>query len=205
MFSQASVILSTIGLMPTQSLLILVATRSLVTVPSVCILLECILLLVFLPPANEVWGKVIRFTGVCLSIGGEYLTRYPSWADTPPGTPTPWAHTPSPLDRHPPRADTTPPRAHTPRIRSTRGRYASHWNANLFSSNSKKPWKSSWFQTLNKTPFPTPKALRLMYQTSLVKYAPRHLKHVQVTAWLRQYLSCKFLTYSASFIILYLD
>ena len=60
----------------------------------------------------------------------------PPWADTPqadtphPGTRgrPPWADTP--LGRHP-RADTPPCTVHAG-IRSTSGRYASHWNAFLF-------------------------------------------------------------------------
>ena len=75
----------------------------------------------FLPPANEVWGKVISLQASVCPQGGEYLTRY-----TPPGPVTPpWEQTP-PQSRHlllgpgaPPWADTplwpgTPPRADTP-------------------------------------------------------------------------------------------
>ena len=61
-----------------------------------------------LPPANEVWGKVI-FSEVCviLSTGGEYLTRY-----TPPRTrytPTPGTRYNPPLEQtHPPEPGTSP-------------------------------------------------------------------------------------------------
>ena len=73
-----SVILFTIGLMATQSLIILV------TAPSVCILLECFLVpyeveSLWLPPTNEACeGYVI--TGVCLSTGGCVVDT-----DTSPG------------------------------------------------------------------------------------------------------------------------
>ena len=55
---------------------------------------------IFLPPANEVWGKVIFLrVPVCHSVhGGEYLGRYP-----------PTRYPPSPWDQvHPPRAGTSP-------------------------------------------------------------------------------------------------
>ena len=87
---------------------------------------------------NEV-GARLCFLQVCVILftrGGEYLTRY-----TPlgPGTPPPGTrYTPraryTPLHQVPtPPGPGTPPRARE--IRSTRGRYASYWNAILFSLN----------------------------------------------------------------------
>ena len=85
----------------------------------VCILLECIL--VFLPPPTKL-GKVmfsqacvILFTGGCASVHA----GIPPGSRHPPGT------------RHPPGADTPRCRACW-EIRSSRGRYASYWNAILF-------------------------------------------------------------------------
>ena len=111
-----------------------------------------------LPPANEVWGKVIFSVArvknsVCR---GEYLGRYPPGRYTPGrytslGRYTPQSRYPlgrytppeqvNPLGRYTPRqagtprAD-TPPRAGTPwagtlEIWSMSGRYASYWNAFL--------------------------------------------------------------------------
>ena len=98
-------------------------------------------------------GQGNIFIGVCqefCSQGGSLpqcmLGCHPPGADTlsPPGADTPppreQTHHP-PGSRHttPPGADTPPPREQTPRsrafyeIRSTRGRYASYWNAFLFS------------------------------------------------------------------------
>ena len=65
----------------------------------------------------------------------------PSWADTPPGQTLPRRHTPVGRHHPPPSAcwDTHPlPSAcwdTPPGIRSTSGRYASHWNAFLFQFN----------------------------------------------------------------------
>ena len=89
------------------------------------------------------FGQGNIFTGVCLSTGGGgacskfwggCLVRYPPLAGTPPGQAPPPAGTTPPSGRHPPLAG-TPPRAGTPPppgIWSTLGRYASHWNAFLF-------------------------------------------------------------------------
>ena len=75
-----------------------------------------------LPPANEVCEGYV-FTGVCLSTGG-CLPRC-LWADTPRQTPP----------GHPPLLPSacwdTPPCTVHAGIRSTSGRYASHWNAFL--------------------------------------------------------------------------
>ena len=76
---------------------------------------------IFLPPANEVWGKVMFYT--CLSFcpreaGGVSQHAMGRGCGNPLVKPsctdTPWADTPSPRDRH----------------RS--GWYASYWNAFLF-------------------------------------------------------------------------
>ena len=96
-----------------------------------------------LPPANEVCEGCV-FTGVCLSTGGclpHCMLGYtPPWQTTP-GQTHPNGQTPlgrHPIDRHPlPWADTpspgqTPPYTVHAGIRSTSGRYASHWNAFLF-------------------------------------------------------------------------
>ena len=75
----------------------------------------------YLPPANEVWGKVI-FSQVCVKNsvhGGVYLGRYPPHQVHPPGPGTPpWASTPprpgtSPDQVHPP-GPGTPPRPGSP-------------------------------------------------------------------------------------------
>ena len=78
----------------------------------------------FLPPANEVWGKVICLQ-VCVCPQGGYLTSYTPWDQVhpqdqvhPPGADTPQSRPPRsrpPRSRHPPEqgAD-TPPRADTP-------------------------------------------------------------------------------------------
>ena len=103
-----------------------------------------------LPPANEVWGKVIFLhLSVTLFTGeGKYLGRYPPpRAGTPPGRYTPWAGTPHwagtpPPGQVPPSQLYTPP---LPRqvpplpamhagIRSTSRLYASYWNVFLFST-----------------------------------------------------------------------
>ena len=59
-----------------------------------------------LPPANEVWGKVI-FSEACviLSIGG---SGTPPWADTPPGPGIPPPGQTPPRDQVHPWADTPP-------------------------------------------------------------------------------------------------
>ena len=108
----------------------------------------------YLPPANEVWGKVIFLhLSVILFTGGEYLGRYPPgrytpWDQVHPRTRyTTWASTPpdqvhplgryNPLDQVHPWARYPPRQVHPPRhracweIRSMRGRYASYWIAIL--------------------------------------------------------------------------
>ena len=62
MFSQVSVILSTIGLMATRALLVLF------TAQSVHILLECFLV----TTCKQSLGQGNMFTGVCLSTGGAW-------------------------------------------------------------------------------------------------------------------------------------
>ena len=82
--------------------------------------------LIYLPPANEVCEGYV-FTPVSHSVhSGEYLGRYPP----PPARYTPLAGTP-------PGRYTAPGQVHPPAtvhagIRSTSGRYASHWNAFLY-------------------------------------------------------------------------
>ena len=81
-----------------------------------------------LPPANEVYEGYV-FTG--LSTGGyPPRGRHNPWADTSqadtPGQRNPWQRTP-PGAENPP-VQTTPCAVHAG-IRSTSGRYASHWNA----------------------------------------------------------------------------
>ena len=120
---------------------------------------------VSLPPANEVWGKVIflHLSAILFTPGG-YLGRYPQ-AGTPPGPGTPsepgtppgTRYTPSPGPGTPPGTRYTPsPGPGTPpsqgpgtppgtrytplisawwEIRTTSGRYASYWNAFLFWNN----------------------------------------------------------------------
>ena len=112
-------------------------------------------LYISLPPANEVWGKVICLQASVCPQGG-----VPDQVGTPPRTrytprdqvhlrsrhPPRTRYTPQsrhPLSRHPPGPGTAPgadiPRTrYTPRrracweIRSMRGRSASYWNAILF-------------------------------------------------------------------------
>ena len=93
---------------------------------------------IYLPPANEVWGKVIFLhLFVILFTGGwgsasVHAGIPPGSRHHPPGT----SHTPR--SRHPPPG--TPRNRHTPRnkacweLRSTSGRYASYWNAILLVS-----------------------------------------------------------------------
>ena len=89
------------------------------------------------PPATKL-GQGYVFTGVCDSVHRGDVCLSACW-----DTHTPWEQTAPPGSRHPPGADTpprqTPPGADTrppPQacwaIRSTRGRYASYWNAILF-------------------------------------------------------------------------
>ena len=73
-----------------------------------------------LPPANEVWGKVIflHLSVILFTGGGEVPGQ------VPPGQ----VH---PLGRYTPRADAPPSAVHA-EILSTSGQYASYWNAFLF-------------------------------------------------------------------------
>ena len=106
----------------------------------------------FLPPANEVWGKVI-FSEACVKNSvhkGRSASVHvwipplpPPGISHPPGAGTPWDQAPPPSqEQAPPGAgtllDQAPPGPGTPsracwEIRSTSGRYASYWNA--FQSN----------------------------------------------------------------------
>ena len=86
-----------------------------------------------LPPANEVWGKVIFLhLSVILFTGGVCLSA--CW-DTPRDHAHPPNHAP-PRTMHPSGPCTIPPTQHRAcwEIRSTRGRHASYWNAILFVS-----------------------------------------------------------------------
>ena len=90
---------------------------------------------IYLPPANEVWGKVI-FSEACVK--NSVHRGMGTWAGTPP-----WQVHPSPWQVHPAWAGTptwagTPPwQVPTPRvsvcweIRATSGRYTSYWNVFL--------------------------------------------------------------------------
>ena len=109
---------------------------------------------------------------------GEYLGRYPPWVGTPPGRYTPWAGT-TPPDRYTPWADSPPgrytpgtdtPPAGTPRgryttpqtgtppptvhagIRSTSGRYASHWNAFVFLFATSQQYIFCWLPIIDMRP-----------------------------------------------------
>ena len=95
-------------------------------------------LLDLLLPAATKLGQGNVFTGVCDSVqrggvpglvpgGGVYLV----WSGGVPGRhPPDQVHPPG--TRYPPRTRYTPPGTrYTPLIRTTRGRYASHWNAFL--------------------------------------------------------------------------
>ena len=93
-------------------------------------------------------GQGNVFTGVCLSTGGEGVCLSACWDAIPPwirwpppGTgrhPPPGPGRPPRPVRHPPRSGSppgtrqTPPREADSSIRSTSGRYASYWNAFLF-------------------------------------------------------------------------
>ena len=77
----------------------------------------------FLPPANEVWGKVIfSQASVILFTGGGVHGMHAPWAHTPPGKHTPWACTPPHLRAH------MPPDGYY-EMWSMSGWYASYWNA----------------------------------------------------------------------------
>ena len=115
MFSQASVILSTIGLMPTRSLLILVGySVNCYSVVSV--------------RKGKVFTSMFQefCPGVYTPLGRHPLDRLPPQADTPPGQTPPLSR--HPLGRHPhtPWADTTLADGYCS------GPCASYWNAFLF-------------------------------------------------------------------------
>ena len=104
-----------------------------------------------LPPATKL-GQGYLFTGVCdfvnrgvsasvhagIPPGSRHpLGADPAVADTPPGSRHPQEQTPReqtpPRSRHTPLgADTPPPCRAWREIQSTRGRYASYWNAILY-------------------------------------------------------------------------
>ena len=77
------------------------------------------------------WAKVMFLqASVILSTGGVCLSA--CWDTTPPRSRPPQSRHPPGADTHPPREQTTPPREADSGIRSTSGRYASYWNAFLF-------------------------------------------------------------------------
>ena len=87
----------------------------------------------FLPPANEVWCKVICLQACVCPQGGVPDQGHPPR----PGTPRDQVHPPGPGT--PQGTRYTPPGPGTPpwhracwEIRSTRGPYASYWNTILF-------------------------------------------------------------------------
>ena len=93
----------------------------------------------FLPPANEVWGKVIFLhLFVILLTGGVSASVHG-------GIPPPWDHVPprpcNTLGSCTPRTMHLPPRTMHPKHRacweiwSTQGWYASYWNVILFTHN----------------------------------------------------------------------
>ena len=105
------------------------------------------------------WGKVMFLQASVILLTGGYLT--------PPGADPPRAHTP-PHSRPPPRTrpppEQTPPEQTTPpqsrtcfppppqraccEIRSTRGRYASYWNAILFKLRITDPVKNGYLVSI---------------------------------------------------------
>ena len=91
----------------------------------------------FLPAATKL-GQGNIFTGVCLSTGGRGVCLSACWdipprtRQTPPGADTPTGPGRPPRSRHPPGPGRNPPGEADFSIRSTRGRYASYWNAFLF-------------------------------------------------------------------------
>ena len=96
----------------------------------------------FLPPANEVWGKVIFSEGcvknsVCRGGLPQCMLGYHTpWSRHPPGAGTPLAADPPAAD--PPPGAGTPQSRHPPpsracwEIQPTSGQYTSYWNAILF-------------------------------------------------------------------------
>ena len=87
------------------------------------------------------WGKVmflqasviLSTKGVCVCLSACWETPPPPGAD-PPRSRLPWEQTPPSLrSKHPPPGGDTRRRACW-EIRSTHGRYASYWNAILFSN-----------------------------------------------------------------------
>ena len=95
-----------------------------------------------LPPATKL-GQGNIFTGVCDSVNRGGSASVHAGIPQPPcsGTMHPWDHAPPPQDHaplppgtmHPPGPCTPSRRRACREIRSTRGRYASYWNAILFS------------------------------------------------------------------------
>ena len=82
-----------------------------------------------LPPANQVWGKVVFHR--CLSVHKGGICLWVQECASGSGVHTPW--TPPPRNTHTHWTHTSPgtPPGHAPSPRSTSGRYASYWNAFL--------------------------------------------------------------------------
>ena len=92
-------------------------------------MLSCICIKL-LPLANEVWGKVIFLHLFVILFTGGGSASVHAGIPTPP---RPCTHAPSPGPCTPPGPCTITPRHRACwEIRSTRGRYASYWNAILF-------------------------------------------------------------------------
>ena len=125
MFSQASVTLSAIGLMPTWLLLILVGYWVTLQCGRYASYWNAFLMWKCCSHPQRSWGKVI-FSVACVKNavhgGSTYLGRYTSQAGTPPTRYTPGqVHT---------QAGTHTPGRYTPE--HTSRRYASYWNAFFF-------------------------------------------------------------------------
>ena len=99
---------------------------------------------IYLPPANEVWGKVVflHLFVILFTEGGSASVHagIPPRDQAPPGTDTPSGAATLTQEQTPPTRHPPPEQTHTPRskacweIRSTSGRYASYWNAILLVS-----------------------------------------------------------------------
>ena len=99
--------------------------------PYLCNFLQSFYQSSLLPPANEVWGKVI-FSEACVKNsvhrGGVSTSVHAPRSRHPPGADIPLEQTPL-WSRHP--REQAPPHRACWEIRSKRGRYASYWNVVL--------------------------------------------------------------------------
>ena len=135
--------------------------------------------LYLVPPANEVWGKVIFLhLSVILFKGGVP-------GQVPPGKYTPLAGTPpgryTPQQVHPQQVPPPGPATHAG-IRSTSGRYASYWNAFLFllvlvgcstSSSISSVSNVSWYSLIILSRLATPKSCQLIPSSPLMRLFKR--------------------------------